>query len=384
MLVERPLATHLEFSKIQCYTCHVVQPHVIPCFHCQGVFYCSYQCQRRDAGYHRFECLGHRLLFFPLVNGNLEIRMLIRTLNTLKRVLAVKSPSNYEGPRTADELFEVLWEGREAFADLFNALLAKLDYDSFRPEDFDALMIKTEKMLSYVKFDRKIMSQYFAQWKLFDERQFDIFVGGLLLHFCTLTMTKVHRLSFDIPATEEFVGRIEDFVTIGEEDRRESLKNTILDALERYGSEASSILRVSINTEILRKGVQQHLEVLRAEIDESKSSNAEAVIEGDDDNDDDDSATRLWTRANVKRLWQSCLDGAGMNAVHRTSFLNHQRERAEDVVDKAVLRFFDSYFDYFGDIPMCSKSRTFPNTMRAFYSTAMKFKHSCQPNLFFA
>lgn len=378
VLVERPLASHLEFSKIQCYTCHVVQPHVIPCFHCQGVFYCSYQCQRRDAGYHRFECLGYQLLFFPLVNGNLEIRLLIRTLNTLKRVLAVKSPSNYEGPRTADELFEVLREGREAFADLFNALLVKLDYESFRPEDFDALMIKTEKMLSYIKFDRKIKSLYFAQWKLFDDRQFDIFVGGLLLHFCTLTMTKVHRLSFDIPATEEFVGRIEDIVTIGDEDRRESLKQTILDALERYGSEASSILRVSINTEILKKGVHKHLEVLRGEIEERKNANVESGTV------DDDSTTRLWTRANVKRLWQSCLDGAGMNSVQRTSFLNHQRERAEDVVDKAVLRFFDNYYDYFGDIPMCSKSRTFPNTMRAFYSTAMKFKHSCQPNLFFA
>ncbi|XP_065082224.1 uncharacterized protein LOC135704675 isoform X2 [Ochlerotatus camptorhynchus] len=378
VLVERPLAFHLEFSKVQCYTCHVVQPHVIPCFHCQGVFYCSYQCQRRDAGYHRYECLGHQLLFFPLVNGNLEMRMLIRTLNTLKRVMAVKSSSNYEGPRTANELFEVLLEGREAFADLFNALLVELDYDSFRPEDFDALMIKTEKLLSYIKFDRKIKSLFFAQWKQFDDRQFDIFVGGLLLHFCTLTMTKVHRLSFDIPATEEFVGRIEDFVTIGDDERKEPLKKIILDALERYGNEASSILRASMNTDMLREGVLQHLEVLRGEFEDSKNSNEEPA------SDDDDSATRLWTRSNVKRLWQSCLDGAGMNAVQRTTFLNHQRERAEDVVDKALLRFFDSYFDYFGEIPMCSKSRSFPNTLRTFYSTAMKFKHSCQPNLFFA
>lgn len=379
VLIERPLASHLEFSKVQCYTCHVVQPHLIPCFHCQAVFYCSYQCQRRDVGYHRFECRGYQLLFFPLVNGILEIRMLIRTLNTLKRILAVKSSASYKGPRSADELFKVLLEGREAFADLFNALLVPLDYCDFRPEDFDALMIKTEKLLSYVKFDRKVRSQFLDQWKQFDDFQFDIFIGGLLLHFCTLTMTKVHRLTFNIPATEDFVGRIEDFVTIGDDNREEPLRKTILETLERYGREPSSILRASMDTDPLREGILKHLEVLRSDLEDSRESNDESTTAADED-----SSTRLWTRANVVRLWQSCLDGAGMANVQRTSFLNHQRERAEDVVDKALLRFFDSYFDYFGEIPMCSKDRFFPNTLRAFYPTAMNIKHSCGPNLFFA
>ncbi|XP_062561804.1 uncharacterized protein LOC134225613 isoform X2 [Armigeres subalbatus] len=375
VLVERPLASHLEFSKVQCYTCHVVQPHLIPCFHCQGVFYCSYQCQRRDAGYHRYECRGYQLLFFPLVNGNLEIRMLIRTLNTLKRILAVKSSASYKGPRSADELFKVLLEGREAFADLFNALLCKLEYSNFRPEDFDALMIKTEKLLSYVKFDHKIRSQFFDQWKQFDDFQFDIFIGGLLLHFCTLTMTKVHRLSFDIPATEDFVGRIEDFVTIGDDNREEPLRKTILEALERYGKESTGFPRASIDTDSLRKGILKHLDTLKREMESSQHSSDEL---------EEDFGPRLWTRANVVKLWQSCLEGAGINTISRTAYLNHQRERAADVVDKALLRFYDSYFDYFGEIPTCSKGRSFPNTLRTFYPTAMNFKHSCGPNLLFA
>ncbi|XP_029720927.2 uncharacterized protein LOC109421943 isoform X1 [Aedes albopictus] len=377
VLVERPLASHLEFSKVQCYTCHVVNPHLIPCFHCQAVFYCSYQCQRRDAGYHRYECRAYQLLFFPLVNGNLELRMLIRTLNTLKRILAVKSSSSYKGPRSADELFKVLLEGREAFADLFNALLVKLDYCSFRPEDFDALMIKTEKLLSYVKFDRNVKTQFFDQWKQFDDFQFDIFIGGLLLHFCTLTMTKVHRLSFQIPATEDFVGRVEDFVTIGEDNREEPLRKIILESLERYGREPSSILRASMDTDSLREGILKHLEVLRSDLQDNRESN---------DDESEESATRVWTRANVVRLWQSCLEAAGMDSTvqQRTALLSHQRERAEDVVDKALLRFFDSYFDYFGETAICNKSRNFPNTLRTFYPTAMHIKHSCGPNLFFA
>lgn len=378
VLVERPLASHLEFSKVQCYTCHFVQPHLIPCFNCQGVFYCSYQCQRRDAGYHRYECLGYHLLFFPLVNGNLEIRMLVRTLNTLKRILAVKSSANYKGPRSADELFKVLLEGREAFADLFNALLYKLEYCCFRPEDFDALMIKTEKLLSYVKFDRKIRSQFFDQWKQFDDFQFDIFIGGLLLHFCTLTMTKVHRLTFDIPATEEFVGRIEEFAAIEEEIGEVRLRKIIVDAFQRCRKDTYGILSATTHVKSLRGDILRRFETVRSLTDGTQQSIDKPVLP------EEDSSPRLWTRANVVKLWQSCLEGAGLSTFSRTLFLNHQRERAEDVVVKALLHFFDCYIESFGGIPTCSKERSFPNSLRTFYSTAMNLKHSCGPNLFFA
>ncbi|XP_058457483.1 uncharacterized protein LOC131434613 [Malaya genurostris] len=369
VLIERPLASHLEFSKVQCYTCHVVHPHLIPCFNCQGVFYCSYECQRKDAGYHKFECRGYQLLFFPLVNGNLELRMLIRTLNTLKRVLAVKPVSVLKNPRTAEELYKLLLEGREPFADLFNALIVKLDYSRFRAEDFDALMIKTEKLLSYIKLDGQLKRLYFAQWKHFDDFQFDIFVSGLLLHFCTLTMNKVSRLSFDIPATDDFVGRVQENVGIGNNYEQEPLKKTVLETLERYGKEYSK--RNSIDTALLREGVWSHLEMLRTEYEDSRK------LEESDAN----SCHQVWTRVNVKRLWQRCLDGAQLDADRRQQ---RQKPSDEDIVSKALLRFFDAYFDHFGEIPMCSRTRTFPNVMRAFYSTGMKLKHSCGPNLFFA
>ncbi|XP_053684739.1 uncharacterized protein LOC128734521 [Sabethes cyaneus] len=367
VLIERPLASHLEFSKVQCYTCHTVRPHLIPCFNCQGVFYCSHECQRKDEGYHRFECHGYQLLFFPLVNGNLELRLLIRTLNTLRKVLAVQPHAYLRKPRTANDLFNLLLEGWEFFADLFNTLLIRPDYASFRVEDFEALMIKTEKLLSYVKVDGQVKRQYFMQWKYFDNLQFDIFIGGLLLHFCTLTMTKVHRLSFEIPATEEFVGRVPNHVTTSCYYEQEPLRKTVLETLERYGKAHSK--RNTIDTGPLREGVWCHLEMLRSDYEDVKKP----------EKLDDDACYQVWTRANVKRLWQECQDSVQFDIVPEILF--HSRT---DVVSRALERFYDIYFDHFGEIPTCSRNRTFPNVMRALYSTAINVKHSCGPNLFFA
>lgn len=381
VLVERPLVNHLEFSKVQCYTCHDVHPHLIPCFNCQGVFYCSYQCQGRDASQHRFECRGYQLLFFPLVNGNLELRMLVRTLDTLRAIILDKPLSALKSHRTAEDLYRLLLDGgaaRERFPELFNALLIKLDYGAFRPEDFDALMIKTEKLLSYVKFDGRIKSHYFAQqWKHLDETQLDTFLGGLLLHFCTLTMTKVNRLSYNIPATEDFLGRIQDFITIGGNHEEQPLKQTLLDTLEQYAHNYARGRRGVIDTDKLRHGVQRHLEMLRTEYEDTRKTEPPAG----------DLSHQVYTRANVKRLWQKQLESSetrSMTAYNSVALNHHQRQRAEDMVSGALLNFFDGYFDHFGEIPMCSKTRTFPNTMRAFYPTAMKLKHSCGPNLFFA
>lgn len=376
VLIERPLASHLEFSKVQCYTCHVVQPHLIPCFHCQGVFYCSYQCQGKDADYHRFECRGYQLLFFPLVNGNLELRMLIRTLDALRRTLVKKPPSSIKTLRTAEDLFRFLVDNRDSHPDLCNALLAKLDYSSFRAEDFDALMIKTEKLLSYVKYDGRIRSHYFPQWKHLEDRQFDTFIGGLLLHFCTLTMTKVSRLSFDIPVTEEFVGRFQDCTPNESSHEEQPLRQTVLDTLERYGKNYSSAARGSIDNEKLREGVLHHLEMLRNDYEDTRKVEPPAA----------DLCHQVWTRANVKRLWQHCLESAELRNVksYDTVVLSHQRQPAGDVVSGALMKFYDAYFDHFGEIPICNTAQAYPNTLRAFYSTAMKLKHSCGPNLFFA
>ncbi|XP_055534753.1 uncharacterized protein LOC129724132 [Wyeomyia smithii] len=367
VLIERPLASNVEFSKIQCYACHIVRPHLIPCFNCQGVFYCSYECQQKDDGYHKFECRGYQLLFFPLVNGNLELRLLIRTLNTLRKVLAVQPFTHRKTPRTAEDLFKLLLEGREVFADLFNALLIQPDYANFRGEDFDALMIKTEKLLSYVKLDGLVKQIYFTQWKYFDKFQFDIFIGGLLLHFCTLTMTKVSRLSYEIPATEDFVGRVQDNASASNNYEQEPLKKTVLETLERYGKAHSR--RNTIETGPLREGIWCHLEMLRSEYENSKKS----------EEPEDDPCHQVWTRSNVKRLWQQCLDEAALEIVPK-----HLFNSRTDIVTRALNRFFDVYFDHFGEIPMCSRNRTFPNVMRALYSTAMKIEHSCGPNLFFA
>lgn len=380
VLVERPLVNHLEFSKVQCYTCHEIQPHLIPCFNCQGVFYCSYQCQGKDANLHRFECRGYQLLFFPLVNGNLELRMLVRTLDTLRLILVDKPLSLLKSFRTAEDLYRLLLDGgvgRERFPELFNALLIKLEYAGFRPEDFDALMIKTEKLLSYVKFDGRIKSHYFSQWKHLDDGQLDVFLGGLLLHFCTLTMTKVNRLSYNIPATEDFLGRIQDFITLGGNHEEQPLKQTLLDTLEQYAHNYAKGRRGVIDTDRLRDGVQRHLEMLRTDYEDTRKAELPTT----------DLSHQVWTRANVKRLWQKQLESSearSMSSYDSVIMNHHQRQRAEDMVSSALLNFFDGYFDHFGEIPMCSKTRTFPNTMRAFYPTAMKLKHSCGPNLFFA
>uniref|UniRef100_A0A1Q3EWB9 MYND-type domain-containing protein n=1 Tax=Culex tarsalis TaxID=7177 RepID=A0A1Q3EWB9_CULTA len=381
VLVERPLVSHVEFSKVQCYTCHDIHPHLIPCFNCQGVFYCSYQCQGKDANLHRFECRGYQLLFFPLVNGNLELRMLVRTLDTLQLIQVDKPLSSLKSHRTAEDLYRLLLEGgaagRERFPELFNALLIKLDYAGFRPEDFDALMIKTEKLLSYVRFDGRIKSHYFSQWKHLDESQLDVFLGGLLLHFCTLTMTKVNRLSYNIPATDDFLGRVQDFITIGGSHEEQPLRETLQEALEQYVHNYAKGRRGVIDTDRLREGVRRHLEMLRTDYEDTRK--VEPPV--------GDLNHQVWTRANVKRLWQKQLESAearSMSSYDSVIMNHHQRQRAEDMVSSALLNFFDGYFDHFGEIPMCSKTRTFPNTMRAFYPTAMKLKHSCGPNLFFA
>ncbi|XP_039439253.1 uncharacterized protein LOC120420324 isoform X2 [Culex pipiens pallens] len=380
VLVERPLVNHVEFSKVQCYTCHDVQPHLIPCFNCQGVFYCSYQCQGKDASLHRFECRGYQLLFFPLVNGNLELRMLVRTLDTLRLITVDKPVFALKAHRTAEDLYRVLLDGgvgRERFPELYNALLIKLDYGGFRPEDFDALMIKTEKLLSYVKLDGRIKSDYFSQWKHLDEGQLDVFLGGLLLHFCTLTMTKVNRLTYQIPATDDFLGRVQDFITLGGNHEEQPLRQTLLETLEQYGQNYAKGRRGVIDTDRLREGVQRHLEMLRTDYEDTRNTDSHA----------NDLSHQVWTRDNVKRLWQKqleCAEARSMSSYDSVIMNHHQRQRAEDMVSSALLNFFDGYFDHFGEIPMCSKTRTFPNTMRAFYPTAMKLKHSCGPNLFFA
>ncbi|XP_055626180.1 uncharacterized protein LOC129768507 [Toxorhynchites rutilus septentrionalis] len=376
VLIERPFASHLEFSKVQCYVCHIVYPHLIPCFNCHGVFYCSYQCQRLDSAIHKYECRAYQLLFFPLVNGNLEIRMLIRTLDVFKRVLSVKGPNTIKFLRTANDFIELLLEGRAASAEVFNVLLLNLDYTIFRPEDFDALMIKTEKLLSYVKYDGQIRAHYFYQCQKIDDLQFDIIIGGLLLHFCTLTMSKVSRLSFEIPATEDFVGRIDDYEAT--EAREEvSLKNTIHETLKRYGKEHSTMMRGKIDADFLRDGVLSHLETLRSVAKENQCNSSEVTTMA---------STQVWTRANVKRLWQGCLESVNFNNVqrHATSMYALRRGTEDDVIAKALIAFFDSYFEHFGDIPMCSRGRTFPNSLRGFYPTMMKLKHSCGPNLFYS
>ncbi|XP_055593257.1 uncharacterized protein LOC129744653 [Uranotaenia lowii] len=379
VLVERPLETHLEFTKVQCYTCHTVNPHLIPCFDCQGVFYCSYECQQQDEPYHRFECTGYHLLFFPLVSGNLELRMLIRTLQALDRLLTTKySPAKTAPLRTANELYRFLFEGRESNVELFNALLLKPDYSSFRSDDFNSLMVKTEKLLSYVKFDGRVKSDYFSKVEAVNELQFDLFVGGLLLHFCTLTMTKVNRLFFEIQANEEFVGRIQDFNGVEELHEDDSLKKTVLESLERYERLHSSTGRGSLDSSHLREGVLEYLECLGKDGD--KSRKVEKGTELDDYH-------QVWTRTNVKRLWQECLDSVRFEDASgsRDSEKNDEElEHLEDLVSRALRRFCDAYFEYFGDTPMCSKRKTFPNVLRTFHPTATKLKHSCGPNLFFA
>lgn len=190
---------------------------------------------------HKYECRAYQILFFPLVNGILEIRMLIRTLNVFRRVLSVKGTKTIRVIQTANDFYKVLLEGREAFAEIFNVLQLNLDYSNLRLEEYDALMIKTEKLLSYIKFDGQIRADYFGRCQKIDDLHFDVIVGGLLLHFCTLTMTKVSRLSFDIPATEEFIGRIDECEPTEVVYEEEPLKKTILETLERYGTEVRKL-----------------------------------------------------------------------------------------------------------------------------------------------
>lgn len=85
-------------------------------------------------------------------------------------------------------------------------------------------------------------------------------------------------------------------------------------------------------------------------------------------------------------LWQRCLESYNFSSVQQnaTSMYALLVAPEDDVVVKALKAFYDSYFEQFGIVPICSTKRTFPNTLRSFYPTAMKLKHSCGPNLFYA
>uniref|UniRef100_A0AAG5DKJ2 Uncharacterized protein n=1 Tax=Anopheles atroparvus TaxID=41427 RepID=A0AAG5DKJ2_ANOAO len=136
------------------------------------------------------------MLFFPLVNGVLPLRLLVKALDILKHTLVAHSPAKY--PSGVEQLWHTLLLGCEKFPDFKVILEHAYDYADLYAEDYRVQLVKTRTILKYITTSGELAQDYRLCWSNACEDTRDLFIASLLLRFSTLTMLKSACFTYEL------------------------------------------------------------------------------------------------------------------------------------------------------------------------------------------
>ncbi|XP_050098780.1 uncharacterized protein LOC126579333 [Anopheles aquasalis] len=317
----------------------------------------------------------------PLVSlfGVLELRMLVKAMDILEHVLSSKltvltssGPTAaavaplQEGPAFAQQLWDVLLEGREEFPDFFQILLAvKLNYSDLSFEDHQALVVKARMLVQYLHYTGLLEKNYPGIVARASDNEWDMFLASLLLRFAMLTTNRSSTFSYNLLFDEQ-------------------CKQQVIKATEQstsMGSSGNSVCKFAVSSlmplvekieltswdECDATEMKQMLEDAMSEIDHQLLDNPAISVEKKSAEQlpfakfsrDRDSVAELWDEATLEAA-QDCEE--------------------KDVILKALQLYTSQYVlrNLFTNPP--NAPFTLPNQYLGMYRSTVELKDSSTPN----
>ena len=354
VVVEKPYVMYLNATRYQCYHCLKETAYLIPCFECQGAFYCTCQCRLQDWKFHKYECNGQRMLFFTLVDVQIELRLLVKAMDIFKHMKnSVAVDQKFD--RAVDYYNILIAAKQRGFQTFFNIYDFEVNYDRLSNHHFNLILSRTEKLLVYLKNFTTFMADYFEDYDT-KTKVIDAFVAGVIMRFAGISLLKANLISYEI-FPEMAIG--------GYSMGQRQVQNTQLSTAEKTIKEIHMFQKSkqdsTFNCEDVRWAIF-HYANKRSESSTGAKPKFDPLRERD------------WNRKNYEIYFKFTTDMARKDA---------ETEDEGDIILEAIKFYCRSFYNHFKHFPSIKPdNKVFEASYKAIYPTIMKFSHSCVPNLF--
>uniref|UniRef100_A0A182PI78 Uncharacterized protein n=1 Tax=Anopheles epiroticus TaxID=199890 RepID=A0A182PI78_9DIPT len=162
------------------------------------VFYCCVECERKDEHYHRYECMGFQLLFFPIMDNLLVLRMMVKTFEILHQNLLLRNlPRVY--PQTAQQLWDTLLEDHEHSEDFRKVLTGTTCNDLVsHAETYKILLQKAKIVLHYIQYERQLLEDYQLVLLNVPSAEKNLFLESILLRLTCVVHIRACRFRYQL------------------------------------------------------------------------------------------------------------------------------------------------------------------------------------------
>uniref|UniRef100_A0A182JRS6 SET domain-containing protein n=1 Tax=Anopheles christyi TaxID=43041 RepID=A0A182JRS6_9DIPT len=188
IFIDKPVVGYLAESKGQCNCCTMKTLYTVPM-----------ECLRKDEHYHKYECRGYELLFFPLVDIVLVLRMMVKSLDILEKNLSLRNQPTVQ-PQTAQQLWAALLEDHHAHSDDFLKILQGCTCNRFTQEraTYQILIQKATLTLYYLICSKRLFVDYKHCWTHASLAERNIFLESVLLRLVCVAHSNACRFSYEL------------------------------------------------------------------------------------------------------------------------------------------------------------------------------------------